>query len=260
MSHPGRRRRRRRHLFPARGNSEPGRAGRRSRRHHRRRPLSRIRRGIAGFGAADAQARLWRRAPGRRRSRNRGSMSRSMSDLDEAAMLFHQRHGRSLRVATKFSRLTRAFFAEQRHRRVFAGRVVRRHRRRTGCRRGGFRGRSHLDRHHACGKPSQGNRRRHRPANRGLPDRVAAQRAMERSGASPRSSTWSSRSRRACAPPRSSCFAFRFRRTAADAQAATHRKIRLRAQLLGRQRGFAAGRRAAPSWSPIANAQSSTAS
>jgi ATP phosphoribosyltransferase len=36
----------------------------------------------------------------------------SMSDLDEAAMLFHQRHGRSLRVATKFSRLTRAFFAE----------------------------------------------------------------------------------------------------------------------------------------------------
>lgn len=36
----------------------------------------------------------------------------SMSDLDEAAMMFHQKHGRSLRVATKFSRLTRAFFAE----------------------------------------------------------------------------------------------------------------------------------------------------
>lgn len=36
----------------------------------------------------------------------------TVSDLDEAAMLFHQRHGRSLRVATKFSRLTRAFFAE----------------------------------------------------------------------------------------------------------------------------------------------------
>jgi ATP phosphoribosyltransferase len=36
----------------------------------------------------------------------------TMSDLDEAAMVFHQRHGRSLRVATKFSRLTRAFFAE----------------------------------------------------------------------------------------------------------------------------------------------------
>lgn len=36
----------------------------------------------------------------------------SMSDLDEAAMLFHQRHGRSLRVATKFSRLTRSFFSE----------------------------------------------------------------------------------------------------------------------------------------------------
>src|SRR5579885_2876941 len=35
----------------------------------------------------------------------------SMADLDEAAMLFHQKHGRSLRVATKFSRLTRAFFA-----------------------------------------------------------------------------------------------------------------------------------------------------
>jgi ATP phosphoribosyltransferase len=36
----------------------------------------------------------------------------TMGDLDEAAMLFHQRHGRSLRVATKFSRLTRAFFSE----------------------------------------------------------------------------------------------------------------------------------------------------
>jgi ATP phosphoribosyltransferase len=36
----------------------------------------------------------------------------TMGDLDEAAMLFHQRHGRSLRIATKFSRLTRAFFAE----------------------------------------------------------------------------------------------------------------------------------------------------
>jgi ATP phosphoribosyltransferase len=36
----------------------------------------------------------------------------SMGDLDEAAMLFHQRHGRSLRVATKFTRLTRAFFAD----------------------------------------------------------------------------------------------------------------------------------------------------
>lgn len=37
----------------------------------------------------------------------------TMSDLDEAAMAFHQKHGRSLRVATKFSRLTRAFFAER---------------------------------------------------------------------------------------------------------------------------------------------------
>jgi ATP phosphoribosyltransferase len=36
----------------------------------------------------------------------------SMGDLDEAAMLFHQRHGRSLRVATKFTRLTRGFFAD----------------------------------------------------------------------------------------------------------------------------------------------------
>jgi ATP phosphoribosyltransferase len=36
----------------------------------------------------------------------------SMSDLDEAAMMFHQKHGRSLRVATKFLRLTRAFFSE----------------------------------------------------------------------------------------------------------------------------------------------------
>jgi ATP phosphoribosyltransferase len=37
----------------------------------------------------------------------------TMSDLDEAAMAFHQKHGRSLRVATKFSQLTRAFFAER---------------------------------------------------------------------------------------------------------------------------------------------------
>jgi ATP phosphoribosyltransferase len=37
----------------------------------------------------------------------------TMSDLDEAAMVFHQKHGKSLRVATKFSQLTRAFFAER---------------------------------------------------------------------------------------------------------------------------------------------------
>jgi ATP phosphoribosyltransferase len=37
----------------------------------------------------------------------------TMSDLDEAAMVFHQKHGSSLRVATKFSRLTRAFLAER---------------------------------------------------------------------------------------------------------------------------------------------------
>ena len=36
----------------------------------------------------------------------------TLNDLDEAAMLFHQKHGRSLRVATKFAKLTRAFFAE----------------------------------------------------------------------------------------------------------------------------------------------------
>ena len=36
----------------------------------------------------------------------------TVGDLDEVAMVFHQRHGRSLRVATKFSRLTRAFFAQ----------------------------------------------------------------------------------------------------------------------------------------------------
>ncbi len=35
----------------------------------------------------------------------------SIDDLDEVAMLFHRRHARSLRVATKFSRLTRKFFA-----------------------------------------------------------------------------------------------------------------------------------------------------
>jgi ATP phosphoribosyltransferase len=37
----------------------------------------------------------------------------TMDDLDEVALLFHQKHGRPLRVATKFARLTRAFFAER---------------------------------------------------------------------------------------------------------------------------------------------------
>lgn len=37
----------------------------------------------------------------------------TMDDLEEVALLFHQRRGRSLRVATKFSRLTRAFFADR---------------------------------------------------------------------------------------------------------------------------------------------------
>ena len=106
----------------------------------------------------------------------------TMSDLDEAAMLFHQRHGRSLRVATKFSRLTRAFFSEQRHRRIFARGILRRHGGCAGCRRGRLRCRSHVDGNDACGKSSQGNSGRHRAANRGLPDRLAARRAVERSG------------------------------------------------------------------------------
>jgi ATP phosphoribosyltransferase len=37
----------------------------------------------------------------------------SIEDLDEAAVLFRQKHGRSLRVATKFMRLARAFFSDQ---------------------------------------------------------------------------------------------------------------------------------------------------
>lgn len=37
----------------------------------------------------------------------------SMDDLEEVALLFHQRRGRSLRVATKFTHLTRAFFADR---------------------------------------------------------------------------------------------------------------------------------------------------
>jgi len=37
----------------------------------------------------------------------------SINDLDESATLFHQRHGKSLRVATKFSRLTRLFFSQR---------------------------------------------------------------------------------------------------------------------------------------------------
>jgi ATP phosphoribosyltransferase len=37
----------------------------------------------------------------------------TMNDLDEVAALFYQRHGRHLRVATKFLALTRRFFAEK---------------------------------------------------------------------------------------------------------------------------------------------------
>jgi ATP phosphoribosyltransferase len=37
----------------------------------------------------------------------------AIDDLDEVALLFHQKHGRSLKVATKFSRLTRAFFGDR---------------------------------------------------------------------------------------------------------------------------------------------------
>jgi ATP phosphoribosyltransferase len=37
----------------------------------------------------------------------------TMNDLDEVSALFYQRHGRRLRVATKFLSLTRRFFAEK---------------------------------------------------------------------------------------------------------------------------------------------------
>jgi ATP phosphoribosyltransferase len=37
----------------------------------------------------------------------------TMADLDEVSATFHQRHGRRLRVATKYQRLTRRFFAEK---------------------------------------------------------------------------------------------------------------------------------------------------
>ncbi|WP_137390096.1 ATP phosphoribosyltransferase [Rhodoligotrophos defluvii] len=36
----------------------------------------------------------------------------TMSDLDEVALAYHARHGRRLRVATKYGNLTRRFFAE----------------------------------------------------------------------------------------------------------------------------------------------------
>ena len=37
----------------------------------------------------------------------------TMADLDDVSVLFHQRHGRRLRVATKFLGLTRRFFADK---------------------------------------------------------------------------------------------------------------------------------------------------
>ena len=74
----------------------------------------------------------------------------TMADLDDVSVGFYARHGRRLRVATKYPNLTRRFFAEQgRHRLPHRGKPGR-HRRRTRRRdRRGHR-RHHHDRRDAC--------------------------------------------------------------------------------------------------------------
>ena len=70
----------------------------------------------------------------------------TMADLDDVAAEFRQRHGRRLRIATKYWRLTQDFFSRTaRHPGLPDRRKPRRHRRRAG---GGFRGRHRRHHHH----------------------------------------------------------------------------------------------------------------
>ena len=73
----------------------------------------------------------------------------TMADLDDVSEGFYARHGRRLRVATKYPNLTRRFFAEQGRHRLSHRRKPGRHRRRAGRRHCRGHRRHHHDRRDA---------------------------------------------------------------------------------------------------------------
>ena len=174
-------------------------------------------------------------------------------------MLFHQRHGRSLRVATKFSRLTRAFFADSG---IIEYSLVESSGATEGAPASGVAdfvvdltstGTTLAENHL---KEISGGTVLQTEA---VSDRVTAQRAVGSQGyrrvRAPRRADRGAHSRDLAA--RASLL--HSEQGLGKRQAATDGKIRLRSQ----RRGATAPRRrrprAAPSWSPIASAQNCTA-
>ena len=101
---------------------------------------------------------------------------RGMADLDEVAAEFRARHGRKLRVATKYVNLTRRFFAEAG---VADYRIVESLGATEGAPASGGRGahrRHHHHRRDARRQRAEGARRRRDPALGGEPRRLAARR------------------------------------------------------------------------------------
>ena len=107
---------------------------------------------------------------------------RTMADLDEVAADLRARHGRKMRVATKYVNLTRRFFAEHG---VADYRIVESlgaTEGAPGVRRGRAHRRHHHDRRDARRECPEGARRRRHPALGGQPRRLAAG-AVGRAGA-----------------------------------------------------------------------------
>ena len=98
---------------------------------------------------------------------------RTMADLDDVATAFRLRHGRKMRVATKYVNLTRAFFAAGQHRRLPDRRKSRRDRRRARRRHRRADRRHHHDRRDARRQRAQDHRRRRHPALAGEPRGLA---------------------------------------------------------------------------------------
>ena len=87
----------------------------------------------------------------------------TMADLDDVAAEYRQRHGRRLRIATKYWRLTQQFFSQMHGIQVYRIGICRYHRR------------YHLDRLHPAGQSPEGSGRRHHPQIRGVPRFLAPQ-------------------------------------------------------------------------------------
>ena len=110
-----------------------------------------------------------------------------MADLEEVAADLRARHGRKMRVATKYVNLTRALLRRARHRRLPHRREPRRHRGRAGRRRGRADRRHHHHRRDAGRQRPQDPRRRRdaalRGQSRGLRPRAVDRRARGRGAA-----------------------------------------------------------------------------